>query len=187
MTLSLAGGTTCSRARASSPTLAHNWPYAGDPLFTDIILERGVDDAGQSTAIDVARTPRRSRWHTGSASSSATRRTTGASGRRTRRQAEFFSTDYYFDAGANDPQSPGDGYGTTVAMSGNGEVIVVGAPATNVYTFQAYLYAACKQLVPRRRALVGKPPDAHGPTTGTPRDRRRLARRFAEYRAHARH
>ena len=57
---------------------------------------------------------------------------------------EFFSTDHYFDAGANDPQvSPGDGYGTTVAMSGNGEVIVVGAPATKrVYTYQAYLYDA---------------------------------------------
>ena len=132
--------TSLQPAHAQLTTLAHNWPYAGDPLFTDIILsERGVDDAWQSTAIDVgpdaaslAMAHTGERFVVGYPTHDRVRVwALNASG-----WYEFFSTDHYFDAGANDPQvSPGDGYGTTVAMSGNGEVIVVGAPATKrVYT-----------------------------------------------------
>ena len=142
------GHQPAARARAGSRRLAHNWPYAGDPLFTDIILsERGVDDAWQSTAIgvgpdaaSVAMAHTGERFVVGYPAHDRVRVwAQNASG-----WYEFFSTDHYFDAGANDPQvSPGDGYGTTVAMSGNGEVIVVGAPATKrVYTYQAYLYDA---------------------------------------------
>ena len=140
--------TSLQPAHAQLTTLAHNWPYAGDPLFADIILsERGVDDAWQSTAIDVgpdaaslAMAHTGERFVVGYPAHDRVRVwALNASG-----WYEFFSTDHYFDAGATDPQvSPGDGYGTTVAMSGNGEVIVVGAPARKrVYTYQAYLYAA---------------------------------------------